>query len=282
MANIQNKLGVMQGRLVEKYLGRYQAHPKNYWKDEFHIAKKLGLDCIEFILDYNDYNQNPLLTKNGIEQIQNISDETGIEIKTICADYFMDAPIHSEDLKVVDQSKKVLLTLINNASKLGVTDIVIPCVDNSSIDESSSSIFVKHLSQVLEVAENKKINLSLETDLPPESFLSLLDLFDSKRVTVNYDIGNSASLGFNPIEELNCYGNRITDIHIKDRELNGGPVILGQGNADFNVFFNKLKEFNYSGPFIMQAYRDDEGLQIFKEQLEWIKPFLERINYAQD
>ena len=282
MANVQNKLGVMQGRLVEKYLGRYQAHPKNYRKDEFLIAKKLGLDCIEFILDYNDYNQNPLLTKNGIEQIQNISDETGIEIKTICADYFMDAPIHSEDLKVVDQSKKVLLTLINNASKLGVTDIVIPCVDNSSIDESSSSIFVNHLSQVLEVAENKKINLSLETDLPPESFLSLLDLFDSKRVTVNYDIGNSASLGFNPIEELNCYGNRITDIHIKDRELNGGPVILGQGNADFNVFFNKLKEFNYSGPFIMQAYRDDEGLQIFKEQLEWIKPFLEKINYAQD
>ena len=277
MANVKNNLGVMQGRLVKKYMGRYQAHPINYWKDEFHLAKKLGLDCIEFILDYNDYNENPLLTKNGIEQIQSISGESGVEIKTICADYFMDAPIHSLDFKVVAQSRKVLLKLINNAAKLGVTDIVIPCVDNSSIDESSSSIFVKQLSEVLEVAENKKINLSLETDLPPKSFLSLLDLFESKRVTVNYDIGNSASLGFNPIEELNCYGDRISDIHIKDRLLNGGPVILGQGNADFDVFFNKLKEINYSGPFIMQAYRDDEGLKIFKEQLEWIKPYLERI-----
>jgi L-ribulose-5-phosphate 3-epimerase len=274
VATLENSLGVIQGRLIKKYLGRYQAHPKKYWKDEFYIAKELGLDCIEFILDYNDYDENPLLTQNGIDQIKAISDETGVKVKTICADYFMNAPLHSIDSKVVNQSQKILVMLINNAAKIGVTDVVIPCVDNSSIDENSSNFFVEQLSKVLEVSEDKKINLALETDLPPKSFLSLLNLFDSKRVTVNYDIGNSASLGFNPIEELNCYGDRITDIHIKDRALNGGPVELGQGNAEFKVFFDKLKEFNYCGPFIMQAYRDDEGLKVFKKQLQWIKPFL--------
>ena len=55
------------------------------------------------------------------------------------------------------------------------------------------------------------------------------------RIKINYDIGNSAAQGYNVIEELDTYGNRISDIHIKDRILNGGPVILGNGN-DFDTF----------------------------------------------
>jgi sugar phosphate isomerase/epimerase len=57
--------------------------------------------------------------------------------------------------------------------------------------------------------------------------------------------------------------------------LGDGPVMLGKGNADFQLFFKKLKEFNYKGPFIMQAYRDDEGLEMFKVQKNWIKKHLD-------
>ena len=52
-------IGVMQGRLLPKYKGRYQAHPVGYWQDEFSIANKVGLNCIEFILDYEDASNNP-------------------------------------------------------------------------------------------------------------------------------------------------------------------------------------------------------------------------------
>jgi L-ribulose-5-phosphate 3-epimerase len=59
--------------------------------------------------------------------------------------------------------------------------------------------------------------------------------------------------------------------------LNGGPVILGEGNANFDIFFNKLCEFDYQGPFIMQAYRDDQGIDVFKKQLGWVKEFFKFI-----
>ena len=104
--------------------------------------------------------------------------------------------------------------------------------------------------------------------------MELLDKLNSKNITVNYDIGNSAALGFDSDEELNAYGDRITDIHIKDRLLDGGPVVLGSGNADFDKLFTKIKEFDYDGPFIMQAYRDEEGVSIFKSQLGWIKRYI--------
>ena len=93
-------------------------------------------------------------------------------------------------------------------------------------------------------------------------------------MTVNYDIGNSAALGYDISEEFACYGNRISDIHIKDRLLGGGSVVLGDGNADFLKFFEMLKKLNYQGPFIMQAYRDEDGIGIFKKQLEWFKHYL--------
>ncbi len=275
---MRNKIGVMQGRLVPKYQGRYQAFPIGMWQDEFKVAKECGLDLIEFILDFNDADKNPLLKPGGVDEIVNISRDTGVSVKTICADYFMEAPLHSNDNKVVEESLKVLEKLLEAAKVLKITDIVIPCVDQSSLKTKEAvDEFVKQVAKIIPIIEKENINLSLETDLAPKPFIELLNKLNSKNISVNYDIGNSAALGFDSDKELELYGDRITDIHIKDRALGGGPVILGEGNADFVKFFRKLKEFDYQGPFIMQAYRDDEGVEIFKSQLNWIEKYFSDI-----
>ena len=161
---MKNLIGVMQGRLLPKYQGRYQAHPVDYWQDEFLIAKKIGLDCIEFILDFNEASKNPLLTKDGISEILDVSKKTGVLVKTICADYFMEAPLHSKDKKVVDNSLTLLQKLINSAIYLGVKDIVIPCVDQSSLDNLKAiNQFVNQVKNILPIMEKNNINLSLET-----------------------------------------------------------------------------------------------------------------------
>ena len=275
---MKNKIGVMQGRLVPKYQGRYQAFPIGMWQDEFKVAQECGLDLIEFILDFNDAEENPLLKEGGVDEIKSIINKTGISVQTICADYFMEAPLHSSDDKVSEESFKILEQLLEVAKILQITDIVIPCVDQSSLETKEAvNRFVEQITKIIPKIEKQNINLSLETDLAPQPFIELLDKLNSKNITVNYDIGNSAALGFDSDEELEAYGDRITDIHIKDRILDSGPVILGEGNANFKKFFTKLKEFNYRGAFIMQAYRDDEGVEIFKKQLAWVKPYLEKI-----
>ena len=226
-------IGIMQGRLLPRYKNRYQAHPVNYWQSEFYIAKELGFSQIEFILDFNEYKKNPLMSKLGIKEIQNIIKESGIKVKSICADYFMEAPLHSKHKK---QSEKILKKLILNAKKLNVIDIVIPCVDQSTLKtDSNMKSFVSSIKKVLPLAETYNININFETDLSPKRFKKLLDSFDSQNIKVNYDIGNSASLGYNPEEEFKAYGDYISDLHIKDRVLNGGSVKLGCGNADFST-----------------------------------------------
>ena len=259
------QLGTMQGRLVPKLNGRYQAHPKGYWRDEFNAAAEFELELIEFILDYEDADINPLL--NDIPAICSAIAETGVGVESVCADYFMVAP-----LQRVPRSITVLEKLIDASVQLGVRDIVIPCVDQSSLVDGSDTIaFVNVIQSLAEKANAKEVNLSLETDLAPRPFAELLDRIGSKSVTVNYDMGNSASLGYDPVEEFLAYGDRITDIHIKDRIHGGGPVVLGEGHCDFDRVFKQINESSYSGPLIMQAYRDDEGRVIFEKQKTWLE-----------
>ena len=65
-------------------------------------------------------------------------------------------------------------------------------------------------------------------------------------------------MGFDPSDEINLYGKRIKNVHIKDRKLNGSTVPLGEGNADFESIFFNLKD-EYSGNFILQTARDKNG-----------------------
>ena len=63
-----------------------------------------------------------------------------------------------------------------------------------------------------------------------------MNSINSKNVTVNYDTGNSASLGFDPVEEFKSYGHKITDLHIKDRLLGDASVPLGTETQIFIKF----------------------------------------------
>tara|TARA_B100001057_G_scaffold499219_2_gene609051 strand:- start:4398 stop:5228 length:831 start_codon:yes stop_codon:yes gene_type:complete len=267
---LQKNTGIMQGRLLPKYQGKYQAHPIGNWQQEFQLANQLGLGCIEFIFDYYESDKNPLLNFDGLKEIRKIEQDSGVKVLSICADYFMEAPLHSDNFDVVEKSLAVLEDLIKKASLIKVKDIVIPCVDQSSlINKKKIDNLIHNIRSIIKTAETSGINICLETDLEPKVFANMLDSIGSKNVTVNYDIGNSAALGYDPIEEFKAYGHRITDLHIKDRLLGGRSVPLGTGNADFSKIFDLLTKYEYRGIMIFQAYRDDEGVKIFKDQLTW-------------
>ena len=126
-------------------------------------------------------------------------------------------------------------------------------------------------STALFVLQSAEVKYMFRDRFVASSVFSLLDRLRLICITVNYDIGNSKSLGFCIETEFNAYGHRVTDVHIKDRVCVECPVPLGTGSANFQQAFSTLKKIQYTGPPIMQAYRDDEGIGIFKEQLAYVK-----------
>jgi hexulose-6-phosphate isomerase len=130
------------------------------------------------------------------------------------------------------------------------------------------------MQDAFELTKDLDLNISLETDLPPIDFQELLENIGLDHVQANYDIGNSASLGFDPREEIEAYGLKILNVHIKDRKLGSTTVPLGTGNANIKYVIQKLQEIGYSGGLTMQAARGENDVETAKEQLKYIKYIL--------
>lgn len=270
-------IGIMQGRLLPPVDNKIQAFPKTGWQKEFALAKKLGLDCIEFIFDGENYPCHPLMNDEGIRDIRKLERENNIQIFTVCADYFMVHPIHRGLLKEKEQAVQILQTLIRNCSRLDIQDIVVPCVDSSRLRNSEETRdFMDHLTACLSVAEDCGIRLALETDLGPESFAALMTEIGHPQLTINYDTGNSASLGYDPDREFSMYSRWISDIHIKDRLFQGTTVPLGEGSVDFSKIFHHIDSMNYRGPLIFQTARKQPGREseTIKGYLDFISKYL--------
>ncbi len=264
--------GIMQGRLLPKFKSLYQSHPIGTWEQEFSIAKNLNIQNIEFILDAYLYAHNPLLTNDGIEKIKSLVKSSGTQVKSICADIFMEWPIQNIVAHEFNHYGNIIETLITNLNRLKGQDIVIPFVDKSSIKNEQDQLkVIGFLDEFEEICNKKQINLSLETDLRPKEFLKFISSFKNKYIKVNYDSGNSAALGYLFKEEIELYGEKISNIHIKDRLLHGGPVMLGKGNAELFEVKEFIEKSGYNGIVTYQAYRDEDPINTFTKQRSYFE-----------
>lgn len=256
----------MQGRLLEQSPRGYQAFPQELWWREFPLAKQRGLSHIEWIVDEHAPWSNPLLTNP--QTIYELMLKHDLKMPTVCADIFLVHPIRA----AYGESWDLMLRILDGSSQLGVSYLVLPCVDAGSLKVDANLNAIKHvLPDLIEAASGFGITVSLETDLDPNSLRGLIaEDFDS-HVKVTYDIGNSASLGYDWSEEIGVLASDISCVHVKDRTLGGGSVPLGTGDADVLGALNALVARGFDGPVTMQAYRDREGLTVFDEQLAWLR-----------
>jgi sugar phosphate isomerase/epimerase len=214
-------------------------------------------------------NSNPIF-KNP-QAIRDESAAHGIAVPSLCADYLMHVPLHPGNTK----SWALFELLLTEAKNVGVQVVVVPCVDNSTLmSPENRQNLEESLPRMLRMAEECSILIALETDLDPTEFTKLLSKFPSPSLTVNYDSGNSASLGYDFLQEMEAYGERISDFHLKDRALGGGTVELGTGAANFSEILSYLLEPAFEGIVTMQAMRDKLGPPSALQQFQWIQEMI--------
>jgi hexulose-6-phosphate isomerase len=273
---LTNEIGIMQGRLSPRIDGKIQAYPASTWQKEFEIAQEIGYSAIEWIVE-KPVETNALMTDSGKAEIKKMIASTGVRIDYVCADIFMQQPLVRMTKDTKSQNKEYLSAILKNAKEVGAIGVEIPFVDNSSIKSENEKLeFIDVMQDAFKLAKDLDLKLSLETDLPPIEFRELLESIDLDHVQANYDIGNSASLGFDPREELEAYGLKILNVHVKDRKLGGTTVPLGTGNANINFVLQKLQEIGYRGGLTMQAARGENDVETAKEQLKYVRTLLNK------
>jgi len=274
---LTNEIGIMQGRLSPRIAGKIQAYPANTWQKEFKIAQEIGYAAIEWIVE-KPVETNALMTDSGRAEIKKVIASTGVRIDYVCADIFMQQPLVRMTEETKSQNKEYLATILKNAKEVGAIGVEIPFVDNSSIkNDVEKQEFIDVMQDSFKLAKDMDLKISLETDLSSIDFQELLENIDLDHIQANYDIGNSASLGFDPKEELEAYGLKILNVHVKDRKLGSTTVPLGTGNANINYVFQKLQEIGYSGGLTMQAARGENDIETAKEQLNYVRSLLNNL-----
>lgn len=266
----------MQGRLSPPVEGKIQAFPWAHWREEFPRAQQLGFGLMEWTLDHDRLRDNPLLTSRGQNEIQQLCAAYQVRVASLTGDCFMQAPFY----KAEGERRRALLAdfeaVIEACGKLGITCVVMPLVDSGTLENT-------HQEQVLieELVHSRRLaraglTIAFESDLPPARLREFIRAFPAEQFGINYDIGNSASLGYDPAEEIAAYGTRILNVHVKDRVRGGNTVPLGTGNADLPRVFRLLREASYAGNHILQTARAEDGdhagvLRQYRDMVEqWV------------
>lgn len=249
----------MQGRLSPLIDGKIQAFPWSYWQNEFAIAAENGFNIMEWTLDQEHLYENPLMNATGRAKIRQLMSQYNITIPSLTGDCFMQAPFY----KIAKQRESLLKDLSNIISAcadLGIKIILIPLVDNGRLENNQQEkVLLEGLAQFKSTLKNSKIKISFESDFEPLRLAKFIEQLEPECFGITYDIGNSAALGYKPNEEIQAYGHRIINVHIKDRILGGTTVPLGQGDADIPAALKALDHIGYNGNYILQTARADNN-----------------------
>ena len=148
-----NVIGLMQGRLSPPDRGRLQSFPTRIWRAEFALAQHAGLSCIEWIYDQESESVNPLRTDDGLQEIRRVSEDSGVSVWSVCADYYMTRPLIEPDGTIHQPTQRHLSWLLGRLQMLGARHVVLPFVDASSLTTAAQGhAVVEMLRRVVPVA----------------------------------------------------------------------------------------------------------------------------------
>lgn len=254
---LKPKFLLVQGRALPQSDESLQSFPFN-WSDEFPLIQQLGFDGIEWIYDKKSEFTNPILDSEESQKIKSISKKFNVSLENIVFDWFITNSLFRKDEISLKNKIKKLVDLIEKSQNIGFKQIIFPLLEENAINNSNDmDIFLKIFSDdILSVLNLNKIEIHFETSLPPISELEFISKLDHNQTKICFDMGNSASMGYDPADVLNSIAPYLGTVHIKDRLLDGDSVPLGEGAVDFSKVFSILNEINFSGYFSFQAYRD--------------------------
>lgn len=257
---MSHQIGFMQGRLCERVDGKIQAFPWRDWENEFPAAAEIDLHSMEWTLDQERLYVNPLMTADGQERIRELSQQYDVSIPSLTGDCFMQAPFWKTSGKAKTDLQADFLAIGRACAAVGIRLMVVPLVDNGRLEttEQENALVDFLLAQQPLLAEYQ-LQIIFESDFTPLELARFIARLPAERFGINYDIGNSAALGFNPVVEFAAYGARVVNVHVKDRVLGGTTVPLKTGSADFDAAFAALGQQNYRGNFILQTARAADG-----------------------
>ena len=257
------------------------------FEEKFNSVKEIGLPSCQLT------SWNPSLwTDENVKSICDASKKTGVEISAFWCGWtgpvvwdFYDGQITLGLVPAEYRQMRVeqLCAGADFAKKLGVTDVIthMGFIPENPNDPNFAPFCVAVRTVSKHLKKNGQ-NLLFETGQEtPVTMLRCFEKVGTDNLFVNLDTANVILYGkANPVDALDVFGKYVRNIHAKDgfyptngHDL-GEEVRIGDGKADFERLFKKLKELDYHRYVTIEREIDGDKQT---EDIIYAKKYLENI-----
>lgn len=177
-------------------------------------------------------------------------------------------PLSSSDPAVVEKSLAGMRTSLRNAKLWGSDAVLlVPAVVNAQTSYRDAwTRSQREIHKLLPLAEELKIMIAIEEVwnkflLSPLEMATYIGEFRSPWIQAWFDVGNVVLYGY-PQDWIRTLGKSIVKVHLKDfrRKKDGYEwVNLGDGDVDWEVVREALREVGFSGSAIAELDGGDEA-----------------------
>lgn len=266
------RIGVKQGRLSPRPADRPQAFPWQTYRREFTQASTLGFRTIEWMFEAPRYRDNPLWSEQGREEIRGLVEETGVQVGSVCADYFMVHRLAGEGPDEIDRNRAILRELIPAAKAVGAKRILVPLLESAAVPtpELQADVLAS-LRDAVPIAERLGIVLALEMEIPGPEYAAFVARVGSSFVRAYYDTGNSTAQGADIARDVVPLLPLLEAVHIKDRVRGGGSKPLGTGDCDFAAFFRVILGAGFRGDLVLEHFYEGDAEREAERSLSFVR-----------
>lgn len=253
-------------------IGIYEkALPNSFtWEEKLRSAKKAGFDYMEMSIDESDERLARLeWSDEEIENLRSVMRFTGVSFPTMCLSGHRKYPFGSKNPETRKRAMDIMEKAINLAVKLGIRCIQLAAYDvyYEESDDETKALFLQGIKEAVAMASRAGVILAME--IMDTQFvgtivraLHYLKEIPSPYFKIYPDMGNLSNFSNDVSGEFELGISETVAIHVKEtKPWVFKEVPFGEGKVQFVEIFEKLKELNYQGMFLIEMWADNSRYQ---------------------
>jgi L-ribulose-5-phosphate 3-epimerase len=269
------KYGVMEGFRMHSSQTEYGLKLDDDRTSLFPKAKELGFHGVELGIGL-DYREDSLWTgRRGARQaIKREARRTGVEAASICL-HLLNYDEHSPASTTTEHreaGREIVGNAVEACAAIGASIMLVPFFGTAALkSKEQTRLLIDEMKGLSPMAEERGVCLALETSMEAPELVQVVESIDSDCVQVYFDMGNTASRGYDVVQEIMVLGRLIVQVHVKDHP----SKTLGEGGMDLDGVVAALEETGFDGYLVLETPALDDSVEAASSNLAYLRRVVE-------